>query len=239
MSALHELLARAEQNAAARFSELNSLAESRAALKEAEAAARDEHRKAHGVVIRIRGAIEAVERLPEAAEILGDDPAPVAAETVLDGLGLRAGQDGEPPLVEVAPVAPFTPALDYPAEHPIEPPRRESNVRPIAATSAIEAVISKPLPAVRLDSERARPARPNSKKVRALADDILAMFQKVRHGSCASLDTEVIYRDTGKSAAAVSVALTDLADRGLIRRVKAAERGHITILIKDTAEAAE
>ncbi|RIY00195.1 hypothetical protein D3218_12980 [Aureimonas flava] len=239
MSALHELLARAEQNEAARAAELANLAASRALLKSAEDEARSDYRKAHGVVIRIRGAIEAVERLPEAAEILGNDPAPATADSVLDGLGLRAGQEGEPPLVEVAPVAPFTPALDYRVEHPVEPPRREPNVRPIAATSAIKAIISRPVPVARAVPESSRPARPNAKKVRALADEILAMFQKVRQGRCASLDTETIYRDTGKSANAVSVAPTDLAERGLIRRVKAAERGHITILMMGAAEAAE
>lgn len=154
-----------------------------------------------------------------------------APADLLAELGLRAGDEkkGEPVLVELP--SPFTPALDYPASHPAEPP--------VVAVSAAPVVTPPPAPRVvpieSTPSDRARPARPNAAGVRALADNVLAILESVRFGSTASIDLEVLYERTGKTKGAIAAAVDDLTERGLIRKCRAAERGQLTVILKAVA----
>ena len=154
-----------------------------------------------------------------------------APADLLAELGLRAGdeENGEPVLVELP--SPVTPALDYPESHPVEPR--------VAAIAPESAPAPKPAPRVvpleSTPSERSRPARPNAAGVRALADNVLAILESVRFGSTASIDLEVLYERTGKTKAAITAAIEDLAERGLIRKCRAAERGQLTVILKAVA----
>lgn len=213
MSALENLLTRAEANAAARAADVASLTHSWTVIKEAVDVAKKDHRKALGAVVRLRGAIEAVRELPEADEILAED-APVEEEIA------------EPVFVAIPelPVA-FTPALDHTPAPQVEPIAEAP--APIITEPEPEPVDDEPfVPTVKLTG------KPRT-RITSLSDRIFAMLTDVRHGSTASIEVETLVSKTGTSPSAIRLAMENLAERGLIRKCKVAERGHFTVLFKD------
>lgn len=217
MSALENLLTRAEANAAARAAYVASLTHSWTVIKEAVDVAKKDHRKALGAVVRLRGAIEAVRELPEADEILAED-APVAEEA------------SEPVFVAIPdlPVA-FTPALDHTPAPQVEVGNEEPEKawRVLPPKPEPEPVDEEPfVPAVKLTGK-------SRTRITGLADRIFTMLSDVRHGTTASIEVETLVSRTGMSPSAIRLAIENLAERGLIRKCKVAERGHFTVLFKD------
>lgn len=201
MSALQQLLARAEANAVSKAAEVESIARSRTLLKDAEDAAKKDHRQALGVVVRLRAAIEAVKLLPA-------DPS---------GLPESGGSP------------PFTPALDFPDAHPVDPPA------PVIVETATEE--PKPKPATSPHSDTVPSPVSASARQRLITDRIMRILEEERIGRVASIEWLTLRRTARCTPTQAKRALDDLQAQGRIKAARPAEPGVKSFIIC-SAEAA-